>query len=87
MGLALGIDFGTSGARAIILRITDAIAINSDRDIIAQASCTYHRQLPQVWKTSLFSLFEQLPLDCRQQITRILINGTSATVLFCNGEG
>ncbi|MDJ1172446.1 FGGY-family carbohydrate kinase [Roseofilum sp. BLCC_M154] len=79
MGLALGIDFGTSGARAI--------AINPDRDILAQATCTYDRQLPEVWKTSLFSLFEQLPLDCRQQITRILINGTSATVLFCNGEG
>jgi len=79
MGLALGIDFGTSGARAI--------AINPDRDIIAQATCTYNRQDPQVWKTSLFSLFEQLPLDARQEITRILINGTSATVLFCDGEG
>lgn len=79
MGLALGIDFGTSGARAI--------AINPDRDILAQATCTYDRQLPEVWKTSLFSLFEQLPLDCRQQITRILINGTSATVLFCDREG
>jgi len=87
MGLALGMDFGTSGARAIILRIPEAIAINPDRDIIAQATCTYDRQHPEVWKTSLFSLFEQLPLDCRQDITRILINGTSATVLFCDREG
>ncbi|HBR00059.1 FGGY-family carbohydrate kinase [Roseofilum sp. Belize Diploria] len=79
MGLALGIDFGTSGARAI--------AINPDRAIFAQATCTYDRQHPQVWKTSLFSLLEQLPLECRQQITRILINGTSATVLFCDREG
>lgn len=79
MGLALGIDFGTSGARAI--------AINPDRAIVAQATCTYDCQHPQVWKTSLFSLLEQLPLECCQQITRILINGTSATVLFCDREG
>lgn len=87
MGLALGIDFGTSGARAIMLRIADAIAINPDRDILAQATCTYNRQAPEVWKMSLFSLLAQLPLDCRQQIKRILINGTSATVLFCDEQG
>ncbi|MDJ1185063.1 FGGY-family carbohydrate kinase [Roseofilum casamattae] len=77
--LALGIDFGTSGARAI--------ALSEDRQVVAQGECAYSQQTPQIWQESLFSLLQQLPLDCRQQIDRIAINGTSGTVLLCDRAG
>ena len=77
--LALGIDFGTSGARAI--------AISEDRQVVAQGECAYNKQSPEIWRESLFSLLQQLPWDCRQQIDRIAIDGTSGTVLLCDRAG
>lgn len=79
MTLFLGIDFGTSGARAIV--------INPMGEIQAQVSDRFSNSdnLATQWKTVLFQLIAQIPL--RSQISRIVINGTSSTVLLCNGSG
>ncbi len=77
--LALGIDFGTSGARAI--------ALSPHQTLVAQAECRYREPSAQIWRTSLFSLLSQLHLSCRQQVDRILIYGTSGTVCCCNQQG
>jgi D-ribulokinase len=79
----LGVDFGTSGARAI------AIAHNG--------TCLYEQSLafgnaqdarsPHVWQTLLFQLLGELPQVLRSQLVAIAINGTSSTVLLCDGEG
>jgi D-ribulokinase len=76
---ALGLDFGTSGARAI--------AIDANGAIVAQATTTFTHQAPEVWSAALFGLIRQLPEILRSQIQAIAINGTSSTVLLCDALG
>lgn len=81
MSYYIGIDFGTSGARAI--------AISSDREISAIATFPFTAtgDLASLWQQALGSLLEQLPTAIRGQLRRVAINGTSGTVLFCDGNG
>ena len=77
----LGIDFGTSGARAIA----------TDRDGIIQAQASYpfgdRGNDPLLWKEALYTLIGKIPPSVRCHIGGIVINGTSATVLLCDGKG
>jgi D-ribulokinase len=80
--MALGIDFGTSGARAI--------ALDRDRTIQAQVSLPFPTcadKLAALWQTTLIQIFETLPLTVRQNLGAIAINGTSSTVLLCDAQG
>ena len=84
MSVALGIDFGTSGARAI--------TINSQRQIVTETNLIFPvnislENLSINWEKSLFKLISQIPQHVRQQITRISIDGTSSTVLLCDRRG
>ncbi len=83
MDYFLGLDFGTSGARAI--------AINSAQDIVAQARVhpreNSSHYLSTCWQTQLEELLVQIPLKIRQGLSRIAIDGTSGTVLLCDHEG
>ncbi|WNZ21851.1 FGGY-family carbohydrate kinase [Leptolyngbya sp. NK1-12] len=75
----LGIDFGTSGARAIV--------INLQGDIQSQATRPFTQQTTTIWQASLFELIQQLPVPLRQSLRAIAINGTSSTVLLCDTVG
>jgi D-ribulokinase len=81
MSVFLGIDFGTSGARAIV--------INSSGEIQSQTSHRFSNanHLTTQWKTVLFRLISEIPNSLRSQIARIAINGTSSTVLLCDQFG
>ncbi|MGL5192873.1 MAG: FGGY family carbohydrate kinase, partial [Chroococcales cyanobacterium] len=79
MTLYLGIDFGTSGARAV--------AIDDHAEIQAQAEFPLDRQTPELWQEGLWALLDQLPLSVRQSISAIAIDGTSSTVLLCDRSG
>ncbi len=74
----LGIDFGTSGARAI--------AINQAGQTVAETRCQYPSVEPTAdeWRQTLWALLDQLPSHVRKQIAAIAIDGTSATVLLCD---
>jgi len=77
---ALGIDFGTSGARAI--------ALGPRGNILASARCPLADPThPQAWAAALWQLLEAIPLEVRQQVQRVAIDGTSATVLLVNLQG
>jgi D-ribulokinase len=79
----LGIDFGTSGARAIV--------IDQEENIVFKNSCSFLNKLnndwAELWQKTLFYLIESIPLEVRQKITKIAIDGTSSTVLLCNSDG
>jgi sugar (pentulose or hexulose) kinase len=83
MRFYLGIDFGTSGARAIV--------IDTDLRVCAQVSHRFERLEPHQWATDwqavLFRLIRQIPEAIRSRIQAIAINGTSSTVLLCDGAG
>lgn len=74
----LGIDFGTSGARAI--------AIDSSGQIIDETRCSYASLEANAdsWQQTLWSLLGQISIQVRRQLAAIAINGTSATVLLCD---
>lgn len=75
----LGIDFGTSGARAI--------AINPQQQIVAQHQQPFTEQRPSIWQSALEGLILALPPDIRQGLQAIALNGTSSTVLLCDAGG
>jgi len=84
MKLYLGIDFGTSGARAVV--------INTTGDIQAEAQYPFEASVVGTgtaasWQTALFALIEQIPQELRWEIHAIAINGTSSTVLLCDATG
>ncbi|MEL7084634.1 MAG: FGGY-family carbohydrate kinase, partial [Cyanobacteria bacterium J06597_1] len=83
MELFLGLDFGTSGARAI--------AIDPNGRIQAQARCAYpdpaSTNVAFDWQSTLWTLLDRLPLNCRQRLQAIAIDGTSSTTLLCDSNG
>ncbi|NEQ21040.1 MAG: FGGY-family carbohydrate kinase [Microcoleus sp. SIO2G3] len=88
MNLYLGIDFGTSGTRAVV--------IDAEGAIQAKAQCAFELVLGNTepltstavaWKKALFSLIEQIPLQIRKEIKAIAFDGTSSTVLLCDSTG
>jgi sugar (pentulose or hexulose) kinase len=75
----LGLDFGTSGARACV--IDDATAI------VWQHRFTYPApdgQTPSDWRSALHSLLSALPKDIAAGLQGIALDGTSGTVLLCD---
>lgn len=74
----LGIDVGTSGARAI--------AIDDTGQIAAETRCQYPSQAPDaaMWQQTLWAVISQIEPQVRQRIRAIAIDGTSATVLLCD---
>lgn len=70
----LGLDFGTSGARACVLDEGGEIAFES-RAAYADAAS------PQTWREVLFGLIEGLPAGIRAGLSALAIDGTSGTLL------
>jgi len=83
MTLYLGIDFGTSGARAV--------AIDRKGNAHAEVDCSFSTvkagSLTATWEATLFGLIGEIPAEVRSEIGAIAIDGTSSTVLLCNSEG
>ncbi len=75
----LGIDFGTSGARAI--------AIDSQGQVLGECRVEFLTQTPQAWRSALVQLFEQLSSELCQRLVGIAIDGTSSTVMLCDRQG
>ncbi|GAB4476731.1 MAG: FGGY-family carbohydrate kinase [Elainellaceae cyanobacterium] len=79
----LGIDFGTSGARAI--------ATDDSGEILSQTSIPFPNSpaesLTDLWKDTLFALITNLPAEIRQTLAAIALDGTSSTVLLCDQHG
>ncbi|MDX2096635.1 MAG: FGGY-family carbohydrate kinase [Leptolyngbyaceae cyanobacterium bins.59] len=82
MAFYLGLDFGTSGMRAIVL--------DQDKQIQFQASGRYPQHnldWAKTWTQGLRELLSQIPEVLRRSLQGIAIDGTSASVLFCNAQG
>jgi sugar (pentulose or hexulose) kinase len=77
MGFRLGLDFGTSGARACVIDGDGVIAHEQRADYPA-------RQTPQDWRAALLDLLGGLPPDVAADLRGIAIAATSGTVLVCD---
>ncbi|MBD2434718.1 MULTISPECIES: FGGY-family carbohydrate kinase [Fischerella] len=83
MGFYLGIDFGTSGARGVVV---DEVGIVQQR-VLYPFEMSPGVDLTNVWQMALFNLLEQISGELRREIKAIAINGTSSTVLLCDAVG
>jgi sugar (pentulose or hexulose) kinase len=75
----LGLDFGTSGARACV--------IDNAKAIVWEHHVTYldpAKQSPSDWRNALHSLLSALPKDIAAGLHGIALDGTSGTVLLCD---
>ncbi|WP_375498578.1 FGGY-family carbohydrate kinase [uncultured Nostoc sp.] len=83
MDFYLGIDFGTSGARGMV--------VDEEASIQVQVRYTFQDSpaavTPKIWQEALFMLVQQIPDRLRQEIKAIAINGTSSTVLLLDAVG
>ena len=76
--LYLGLDFGTSGARAQV--------IDKNGDVVAHAHCSYDLAQWPSWLHAMAWLFATLPAPVRHRLAAIAIDGTSSTVLLCDAS-
>ncbi|MBW4614557.1 MAG: FGGY-family carbohydrate kinase [Desmonostoc vinosum HA7617-LM4] len=83
MDLYLGIDFGTSGARGVV--VDDQASIQAEVRYAFEDSLA--SVMPYSWEKALFALLEQISEELRREIRAIAINGTSSTVLLCDAAG
>lgn len=77
----LGLDFGTSGARALVID-SEASTVHSDQHAYAEPE----RQTPLDWREALLILLRRLPEEIAGQLQGIAIDATSATVVLCDEE-
>lgn len=78
----LGIDFGTSGARAVAISPTDEIEAFEHIDFGDPSEETR----AAVWRDALFEVISKLPSGIRKHAAALAIDGTSGTVLACDEE-
>lgn len=77
----LGLDFGTSGARACVLDAQQQV-VHEDRFRYQNPAL----QTPDDWREALHQLLRRLPAEIASRLQRIAVNGTSATVLLCDAD-
>lgn len=80
MSYYLGIDFGTTSARAVI--------INQDREILfSYTTSPFPSQSPQHWQDALFSILSHLPPFLAKNLQAIALDATSSTMLLSGEDG
>lgn len=79
MDFYLGIDYGTSGARAVV--------IDDQGKMQTEVRYPWQKLATSQWKVALWSILAEIPEQLRREIKAIAINGTSSTVLLCNAAG
>lgn len=77
----LGLDFGTTGARACVVDASGAI-VHEDRIAYPDPDA----QSALEWREALLTLLRGLPATIPAQLRGIAIDATSATVLLCDAE-
>lgn len=77
--LFLGLDFGTSGARASLI---DHAGVER-----FQTGVSFRDNTWQEWRTALHTLIAAIPADSRKRIAALAFCGTSGTSLLCDERG
>ena len=91
--LALGVDFGSSGARLVLLEAkgepcVPTGATGQPRQLL-ETGLPYPGPFsdPEAWRTALVQLAAAIPSHWRAQIGAIALDGTSGTLLLCRPDG
>eukprot|EP00897_Mesotaenium_endlicherianum_P009640 jgi/Mesen1/8704/ME000052S08125 len=76
--LYLGFDFGTSGARVMVIDEAGLLCADGKQPYPEGASGDW----ASAWRTTLFSLLSDLPPGVRSRVAAISMDGTSATTMI-----
>lgn len=76
----LGLDFGTSGARACVMAPDGQI---EEMDRVDFGDLPEH-EAAATWREALLTLVARLPAGLRKRLAALAVDGTSATVLACD---
>eukprot|EP00966_Prymnesium_polylepis_P065770 1526164-Prymnesium_polylepis.1 len=79
--LALGFDFGTSGARCALVDAEGNLVCSPPPYPWGERE---RRQTAADWEEALHSLLESVPEEERRRVSRIAVSGTSSSVLLCD---
>ncbi|NJK33621.1 MAG: FGGY-family carbohydrate kinase [Oscillatoriales cyanobacterium SM2_2_1] len=79
MTVTLGIDFGTSGVRAI--------ALDGTGQVLAQSRAPYQIEVIATWQPALWHVLSQISPGICAQVEAIALDATSATVLLTDQHG
>lgn len=82
--LYLGLDFGTSGARACVIADLDGTRTEIEEFARLDFGVWTEADLAGGWRQVLFDLISGLPLGLRKRLGAVAINGTSGTMLACD---
>ncbi|MGB5239519.1 MAG: sugar kinase, partial [Prochlorococcaceae cyanobacterium] len=79
--LAAGVDLGSSGIRLAV--------IDAQGKVLAERATAYPSSFddPNGWRQGLITLVRDLPIQLRQQLGAISLDGTSGTLLACRSDG
>jgi sugar (pentulose or hexulose) kinase len=73
----LGLDFGTSGARACVLD-------KAGEQVFESRAGYANATEPRHWREALYGLIAELPIEIRSHLAALAIDGTSGTLLATN---
>lgn len=76
----LGIDFGTSGARGMIIDEYSQVILSVNASFPAYPSV-------HLWEKAIHELLSQIPSDIAKKLSSIVLDATSSTVLLCDRMG
>ena len=79
--LALGFDFGTSGARCAVVDDEGAIVCEPEA---YRWGASERQQTAEGWVAALHSLLDSLPADVCGKVRRIAVSGTSSSIVLCD---
>lgn len=92
--LALGLDLGTGGARAVVARADGALVAAADVAIDTSSAPVqpgWHEQDPEDWwraaQQAVAAALAELTGDERRAIRALCVDGTSGTVVGVDGQG
>jgi sugar (pentulose or hexulose) kinase len=80
--LSLGIDFGTSGARACVLAPDESIEAFERIDF----GTWRDDEIAAIWRETLWEILARLPQGARRHLGSMALDGTSATLLACDTQ-
>ena len=81
--LALGFDFGTSGARCAVVDEEGTIVFEPAAYAWGELE---RQQTAEGWVAALHSLLDSLPSELCGRVRRIAVSGTSSSVVLCDSR-
>jgi hypothetical protein len=84
--LGLGIDFGTSGARAVVVRAATGAVVEAPPPVPYGDGSPASVADPASWVRALRKLIDDLPTEVKAKIVRVALDGTSASALLLDAR-